>query len=305
MHNTKFKKFLGLISLFLMLSMIACQSDKPGKTAIKSKDFTNQLAAGADRETIAKYLIDVRKNAGVTRALALHYPNLTEDEAYRIQMTMLSMLGEQGERLAGWKMGGARVTDPKAPFHPVYGFMLASGECSSGGTVSSTRFVNGSPLVEAEVGFVLKKDLPGPKVTREQVIAAIDSVGGFSELISIRINDAQGGTKATLPQFIADGLSNGGFIQPRHKYAFSTVDLSDVKAQVVINGEVKAIGDSSGFAFVDAILYLANSLLKYGRHLRAGDVIITGSVLEPPSAKAGDRVEIKFSTFEPLRITFK
>lgn len=297
--------YARFVSVLLVFVMFGCQSGKTDKASSPVKDFTDELAAGADTETIAKHLIKVRKEVGVTRALALHYPNLDTDTAYKIQMTMLSMLEKQGERVAGWKMGGSQVTDPSKPFQPVFGFMLASYECPSGGTVSASKFVGGSPLMEAEVGFQLKQDLPGPTVSREELLAAIDSVGGFSELISIRVKDAKGGTKATLAQSIADGLANGGFIQPMHKYALDKIDLSKVKAQVDINGQVKATGDSQGFKFIDALLYLANSLPKYGRHLRAGDIVITGSMLTPPPAKAGDHVEIKFSTFDPLSITFK
>ena len=292
---------------FMVLSVFVfgCTPKKEHKAKELSPDYTAQLKPGADIPTLARYLLTVRKHVAVTRALNLYYPNLTEDEGYKIQMTMLSMFEKQGERVAGWKMGGSRVTDPKLPLHPVYGFMLASYECPSGGSVQASRFVNGSPLVEAEVGFVFKKDLPGPVVSRQEVIDAIDSVGGFSELISIRIRDAQGGTKATLPQFIADGLSNGGFIQPKHKKPFGQVDLHNVKAEVIVNGKTVSTGDSRGFAFIDALVYLANSLPKYSRYLRAGDIVITGSVLKAPPAKAGDHVEIKFSAFEPLSITFQ
>ncbi len=78
-----------------------------------------------------------------------------------------------------------------------------------------------------------------------------------------------------------------------------------VKARVVINGEIKSEGDSKDFAFLNAVLYLANTLPTYGRHLRSGDIIITGSMLTPPKAMAEDKVEIKFSTFESLYIKFE
>ena len=295
-----------LVLVLLVLFMLGCQSGKTDKASSPAKDLTADLGPGADMQTIARHLIKVRKEVGVTRALALHYPNLDMETAYKIQMTMLSMLEEQGERIAAWKMGGSQVTDPGKPFQPVFGFMLASYECPSGGTASSSRFVNGSPLVEAEVGFKFKKDLPGPVVSRKELLAAIDSVGGFSELISIRVRDAEGGTKATPAQSIADGLANGGFIQPRKKYAFDKFDLNQtIQTKVYVNGELKATGDSNGFRFIDALLYLANSLPKYGRHLRAGDIVITGSMLTPPPVKAGDHVEINFSSFDPLSITFK
>lgn len=304
-HKIRLKYYFRFIGFCLISFMISCQSSEGDKSALLYKDFTDQLRAGADIETIAEHLIQVRQMGGVTRALALHYQNLDMETAYKIQMAMLSKLEKQGERLVGWKMGGSRITDPDLPFKPVYGFMLASNEFNSGGKASSTKFVSDGPLVEAETGFVLKKDLPGPVTSRDEVIDAIKSVGGFSELISIRTRDAEGGITAPPAQAIADGLSHGGFIQPSQKFAIDKVDLKMIKTQVIINGKVKAEGDSKGFAFIDAILYLANELPKYGRYLHSGDIIIAGSMLTPPPATVDDKVEIKFSTFEPLNIKFE
>lgn len=305
-HNRiSLKYYIGFIALSLVLFMTGCQSEQSDKSTRQSNDLTDQLAAGADIETIVDHLIQVRQKSGVTRALALHYPNLGVEEAYKIQMAMLSKLEAQGERLVGWKMGGARVTAPDLPFNPIFGFMLASNEFKSGGKASSAKFVSDGPLMEAETGFVLKKDLPGPVTTRDEVIDAIGGVGGFSELISIRTRDAKGGIKSTSAQSIADGLSHGGFIQPNKIFTLDKVNLSKIETQVIVNGKVKSEGNSKGFEFIDAILYLANALPQYGRHLNSGDIIMTGSMLTPPPAKAGDQVEIKFSNFETLNLNFE
>ena len=130
-------------------------------------------------------------------------------------------------------------------------------------------------------------------------------MGGFSELISIRLKDADAAHKTTPAQSIADGLSHGGFIQPDHTYGLTGIDLEKIKARVKINGAVKASGDSKNFKFFKAIQYLGNTLAKYNRYLRAGDIIITGSMVTPPPAKKGDTVEILFSEFDPLRLTFE
>jgi len=289
-------KSIIFISLVLLFS--GCHTNKSKNV---NKDLTDQLAAGADIETIAEHLINVRQSVGVTRALSIHYPNMEKDEAYQIQMSMLSKLEQQGERLVGWKMGGAGVTD----FNPLFGFMLASNEVKSGGTASSAKFVEGGPLMEAEVGFVIKKDLPGPVTTREELIDAIEGVGGFSELISIRTLDAEGGKEATPAHFIADGLSHGGFIQPHQTFSLEEFDYKNEEARVEINGEIISEGNSKKYTLIDAVLFLANALPKYGRHLRAGDIVITGSILDAPPAHAGDEVEIIFSDFDPLKIKFE
>lgn len=301
----RIRHYLMFIFICLMLLIISCQSSESDKTSLFNKDLTDQLPAGADIETIAEHLIQVRQTVSTTRALAINYPNLDQEKAYKIQMAMLSQLEKKGERLVGWKMGGARVSDPALPFNPGFGFMLASDKFQSGSIASSSKFVVGSPLIEAEVGFLLKKDLPGPVTSKDELIDAIESVGGFSELISIRTRDAEGGIKATPAQFIADGLSHGGFIQSNQKHALDEIDLNKVETRVKINDDVESEGDSKDFAFIDAVLFLANALPKYGRQLRSGDLIITGSMLTAPPAKAGDNVEICFSIFDTLNIKFE
>ncbi len=302
MSISKWVRNQGHICLFIAVAAIffmsGCQSDK---SSVKGKDFTDQLKGGADIETIAEHLIKVRKAAGVTRALALHYPDLGKEKGYKIQMAMLSKLEREGERLAGWKMGGGGVND----FNPLFGFMLASGEVKSGSTVSSSKYVGGSPLMEAEIGFLLKKDLPGPVTSMEELTDALEGVGGFSELISLRIRDAEGGKNATPAQNIADGLSNGGFIRAAKVYPLDAFDYQHEKAWVEINGKTISEGNSDKYRLLDAVLFLANELPKYGRHLRAGDVVITGSVLDAPPAKAGDDVSINFADFDRLNVRFE
>ncbi len=290
--------FFQFVVVSAMLLITGCHADK---SSVKEKDFTDQLKGGADIETIAEHLIRVRKAAGVTCALALHYQDLGKEEAYRIQMAMLSKLEKEGEQLSGWKMGGAGVND----FNPLFGFMLASGEVKSGSTASNTNYVKGGPLIEAEVGFLLKKDLPGPVTTREELIDAIEGVGGYSELISLRVRDVKGGIDATPAQSIADGLSNGGFIRATRVFPLDEFDYQNEKARVEINGKIISEGNSKKYALLDAVLFLANALPKYGRHLRAGDIVITGSILDAPPANAGDEVEIIFSKFDMLKIKFE
>ena len=264
-------------------------------------DFTNGLQENADIEAIARYLMEVENEGGFTKALAMHYPNLGKEKAYEIQMKMLSLFEARGERLAGWKMGGGNIDD----FNPGFGFMLASDGHKSGDIIDTRKFVEGCPLIEAEVGFVIGKDLPGPVITKEELMNAIDSVGGYSELINIRTKDRNGGNKASPAQSIADRMSHGGFVYPLQNRAVNDVDLNDVTAEALVNGEVKATGKSGKIAFFDEILYLANTLPKYGRHLRAGDIIITGSLLTPPPAQPSDSIEIRFSSFGSLKMKFR
>ena len=105
--------------------------------------------------------------------------------------------------------------------------------------------------------FLDRRDLPGPKVSRDELEAAIAGVGGASELISARVRDTKGGIEAGLELGIADGLSHGGFILPEKKFPLNQVDFSAETGRVVINGEVRAQGAASQMmngAPLDAVL---------------------------------------------------
>ncbi len=272
------------------------------------RDITEQLSADADQGAIVDHLFQARKTASTTRALALHYSTISREQACRIQMALLKKMQAAGEKIVGWKMGGTKITKPGEKLDPVFGFMLASDKYQSGGIYPADRFANDTPIMEAEVGFWIGKDLPGPKVSRRQLEAAISGVGGTSELISARVRDVDGGLEAGLNLAIADGLSHGGFILPSQTVPLSEARFDTEIGSVKINEKVIATGHAKIMMEGDplaAVLALANRLPQHGQHLRAGDVVIIGSMLESPPAGAGDHVDIEFSSFESLSIDFE
>ncbi len=302
MYNSTLKLHLQKIStplvLFLFAILVSCQPGKKDQSSSEGNDLTNQLAEEVDINAIADHLIKVRKEAGVSNVLATKYPNLDIEKAIQIQMVMLTKLEQQGESVVGWKMGGGLKKD----FSPGFGFMLASNEFQSDSAVSSALFAEGSPLIEAEVGFILKNDLPGPTVTHEELINAIDGVGGFCELISNRTKGSSDDTKPTFEHVMADGLSHGGFIRAKKIFKLNEVEFENENGSVGIDGEIISEGNSNEIDLIKSVLYLANKLPEYGRYLHAGDIIITGSIVKPPAAKAGDKIEISFSSFEDLSL---
>jgi len=297
--------------LFLLLLLfIALSSGMPfAVCAIElPRDMTDQLSANASDQEIVDHLFTVRKKAGVSRALAIHFPDLDRYHAYKIQMALLDKMEAVGERLAGWKMGGTKIVKQGEKIDPIFGFMLASDEFKSGTTVNATRFAADEPIIEAELGFWIGKDLPGPKVSLAQLKDALAGVGGASEIISARLRDTEGGLDTGVDIAIADGLSHGGFILPQKTVSLAEAHFETEVGSVEINDKVIATGAAKVMMQgkpLNAVLALANRLLKHGRHLRAGQVVIIGSLLDSPPAAAGDHVKIGFTSFESLTIDFK
>lgn len=99
---------------------------------------------------------------------------LSLEDAYATQDRLREAILGAGERLAGWKAGFTnRAT--QAAFGsdgPVCGFLLASGVFPSRAEVEFGRFA--SLVVEAEVAFVLRRDLAGPGVTAATALLAVE-----------------------------------------------------------------------------------------------------------------------------------
>jgi 2-keto-4-pentenoate hydratase len=74
-------------------------------------------------------------------------------------------------------------------------------------------------------------------------------------------------------------------------------DLKAIEARVVVNGQQVAIG--TGDAVLDnplnSIVWLAGKLGAYGRALKAGEIVMTGSFTRQFPIAPGDKIETIFS----------
>ena len=296
---TQKSTFLLVLSTSLLLLSSACESPTP-EAQPADADTLGALGPGAAPTVIAGHLLATRDRLAKTADLARHYPRLSRAEAYAIQRLSLDQQEGGGDSLVGWKLGGTRLTDPNAQPDPLFGYILASNVYDEGAAVPAGRFVDGAPQVEAEVAFWIEQDLPGPTVTREQLEAAV-SVGGAIELITPRLVPAQPGDTTALPTelALADNLSHAGVVMGDKRVAPADLDLAGESAWILVNGEEKARGSARqimGTNPMDALFWLANERPKHGRPLRAGDFVVTGSLYDNPTVRAGDDVRVVFST---------
>ena len=111
--------------------------------------------------------------------------------------------------------------------------------------------------VEGEVAFLLKSELRGPGVTREDVIAATDCVAPAIEIVDSRVAD----WKVRLQDLVADNSASAFFVLgPRR--SLKGLDLRTVKMTMKKNGRVEATGvgtDCLGDPVL-AMAWLANAV---------------------------------------------
>ena len=129
---------------------------------------------------------------------------------------------------------------------------------------------------EGEIAFILKDDLVGPNVTPEDVIAATESVVACFEIVDSRIKDWQ----IKIEDTVADNASCGMFVMGKERVSPKNVDFEGCKMVIKNKGQVVATGQGSAAlgSPLNCVAWLANTLGKYNISLRAGDIILSGSL---------------------------
>ena len=298
------------ISLFVVACQQPAPSDDPmpapAEAVERLAELTEQLGAEATSEEIAAHLLEAERSATPTRALAMHFSDMDRSTAYGIQLLAMGDEISHGKHLVGWKMGGTRVADPAGSPDPSFAYMLSSDSLENGARLHPDAYVGDSVLVEAEIAFVMGKDLPGPQVSRAELLDAIDSVVGAIEIISVRLLPTEGGPAPSTELMIAGRLSHAGVMIGETRIDVADIDMAAERAVVEVDGEEKSSGAGSQIMNsnpLDALLWLANELPRHGLNLRAGEIVVTGSLYENPTIKAGQTAVVRFESLGDLSVS--
>lgn len=116
-------------------------------------------------------------------------PAITIDDAYQIQLRMIQRRLDAGETIIGKKIGVTSkvVMDMLKVDQPDFGQLTSGMVFNEGEPVDTSKLI--APRAEAEVAFILKRDLNGPGVTAADVLAATECVMPCFEIVDLRIKD--------------------------------------------------------------------------------------------------------------------
>jgi 2-keto-4-pentenoate hydratase len=238
-------------------------------------------------QQIAQQLLQAEREKVPLPLLTQTYPELTAQDAYTVQLAVIAAKTAQGDRIVGKKIG---LTSPVMQNlfgvrEPDYGHLLRSMVLDSGGALRCATLVQ--PKVEAEIAFFLGRDLAGPQVTSEAVLAATDYVCPALEIIDSRFHN----WRITLADTIADNASSGRAIVNRAA-ARSVVELDLAAVAMTLECNGGEVTQGLGTAVLGhpaaAVAWLANKLAALGTELRAGELILSGSIGGAIDAHAGD-----------------
>jgi 2-oxopent-4-enoate/cis-2-oxohex-4-enoate hydratase len=211
---------------------------------------------------------------------------ITIEDAYQIQLRMIARRIEAGETVIGKKIGVTSkvVMDMLGVNQPDFGHLLSGMVFNEGEPVDTSKLI--APKAEAEVAFILKKDLTGPGVSAADVLRATDCVMPCFEIVDSRIKD----WKIKIQDTVADNASCGVLTLGGTRRSPHDLDLALAGMVLEKNGEI--ISTSTGASVqgspVNAVAWLANTLGRLGITLKAGDIILSGSQSPLVPVKAGD-----------------
>jgi len=248
----------------------------------------------SDHSRLAQYsdeLYTALRSRTPVAPLSERDPALTVDEAYQISLGLLARREADGERVVGKKIGltSRAVQDMLKVGQPDFGFLTDRMRCEPGTPVPIGRELI-APRAEGEIAFVLKEDLMGPGVTNADVLRATAGVAACFEIVDSRVRD----WKIKIQDTVADNASCGLFVVSNELVDPRAVDLVTCGMVMWKNGEVVATGAGAAAlgSPVNCVTWLANTLGAYGVGLKAGDVILSGSLVPLLPIVPGDRLEL-------------
>ena len=300
-------------TLVAMLSACAPTDDEssapPADTepAAKADVLTTTLSPDSDRAAIVAHLLEAEGKKINTEAMAANFPDLDRQTAYDIQADILAEKLKNEERV-GWKIGFSRMPEDPATLDPIYGHIMASNVFEPGTPVEAAAFVADTAVVEGEFVFWIGEDLPGPELTREQVGNAVTAVGGVIELLSSWTSGSEE-TPSTRDHDVTGNVFHVGIILGETRVPLDEMDFTNETATVEVDGEERASALATmnmGVDPLEALTWLANELTTYSdEYLRAGDVVITGTVFPPPRMGAGSKAVMSYTTLGTIEVELK
>src|SRR5215472_6185591 len=243
------------------------------------------MADGGQTQAMAEWLWQARQRR-------LPYRNLPDElrpasiaDAYAAQEAYYRLAESTHGLVAGAKI--ATTTKVMQQLmgidHPCGGAIFSRTIHQSPATLRAADFVN--LRLESEIALKLGADLPasGAPWAPHTVAPAVAAALPAFELIEDR-NADYAATQAS--SLIVENCWNGGIvIGPRQRVLLD--DLVGIKGRLTLDG--KRVGEGAAEDPCATLAWLANDVAERGRDLKAGMVVITGSLIVTMSIAPGQR----------------
>jgi len=242
----------------------------------------------------AEVLFAAERQRREVERVSLEHPTMDVKDAYAVMEALIAKKEDVGQKVVGYKLGytSKAMQQQMGVDDPIYGLLFDYMIMKNGEDLVFEQLIH--PKLEAEIAFVMKKDLQGPGVTREDVLDATEYVTPILEVVDSRYLNY----KFKMVDVIADNNSGARVIASQSKFQVRDINLPEAIVTLKQNGEVVQTGSGADVMGhpADAIVWLANYLSEHGRKIEAGDFIISGGMTRAIDLALHDHIEADFGS---------
>ena len=224
------------------------------------------------------------------------------DIAYAAQEVNTERALKEGRRLVGRKIGLTSVAVQKqlGVDSPDFGMLFADMAYGDGEAIPAGLLIQ--PKVEAEIALIINQDLTKEKHTYADIISATEYALPAVEVVDSRIEN----WKISLIDTVADNASSAAYVLGSRPVKLENLDLVNCKMTMTRAGEVvsQGIGKACLSNPLNAAVWLADEMVRRGRPLLAGDIILTGALGPMVVANPGDEFLVEIEGFGSVTAAF-
>ena len=218
--------------------------------------------------------------------LTAQYPDFALEDAYAIQQINTSHLLAAGRRRVGCKIGltSPAVQKQLGVDQPDFGILFDDMGFEEGLPIPCHKLHQ--PKIEAEVAFVLGRDLDMEMPGLVDVMRAIEFALPALEVVGSRIRD----WKIRLVDTVADNASSSGYVLGSSPRSLAQLDLRNCTMGLQHNGELASSGNGSACMGnpLNAVVWLARTMVRMGAPLKAGELVLSGALGPMLEVRPGD-----------------
>ncbi|WP_353142080.1 2-keto-4-pentenoate hydratase [Acinetobacter pragensis] len=254
-------------------------------------------------ETIAASLFQAEQNRQAISPIREQLgADASVDDAYAIQELNTECALQSGRRLVGRKIGLTSLAVQKqlGVDSPDFGMLFADMAFGDGEAIPQELLIQ--PKVEAEIALVLKADLNQAQHTYADIISATDYALAAIEVVDSRIEN----WKISLLDTVADNASSAAYVLSSKPVKLENVDLANCQMTMTRRGEVvsQGIGKACLSNPLNAAIWLADEMVRRGRPLKKGDLVLTGALGPMVVAQSGDEFSVEIEGFGSVTAVF-
>ncbi len=213
---------------------------------------------------------------GTIAPLRERLAGVSGETAYAVQEINTRAWLAEGRRLVGRKIGltSLAVQAQLGVDQPDFGMLFADMAVGDGEAVALNRLIQ--PKVEAEVALVIGRDLTHERHTYADIIGATEYALPAIEIVDSRIAN----WNIKFVDTVADNASSGLFVLGGRPVRLHDIDLTACAMQMKRGEAIVSQGNGRAClgSPLNAAIWLADTMVRCGRPLQAGDIVLTGAL---------------------------